>query len=108
MLLCVSVQKDRRPSFATAGMVGALTASMISRPIRSIAKDRRAVAKPLAQGFGWAEPAIESSARPQSMDGRGVASQPLRRIDCTSEDGESRRGLRALHEVPELRKSARE
>jgi hypothetical protein len=41
------------------------------------------------------------------MDGRGLASQPLRRIDCTPEDGASQRGMRALeHEVAELRKSA--
>jgi hypothetical protein len=80
---------------------------MISRPSGSIAKDRRAVAKPLAQGFGWAEPTIESSARTRLMDGRGLASQPLRRIDCTPEDGASQRGMRALeHEVAELRKSA--
>jgi hypothetical protein len=82
-------------------------ASMISRPIGSIAKDRRAVAEPLAQSFGWAEPTIESSARSHAMDGRDRHSQPLRRIDCTSEDGRSLRGTRALEQdAAELRKIA--
>jgi hypothetical protein len=88
--------------------VGALTAGMTSRPIGSIAKNRHARAEPLAQGFGWAEPTGESSARSQVMEGRGVVAQTLRRIDCTPENGESRRGTKALeHDVAELRRAQR-